>query len=101
MIKSDVYVKDDQSALINDCGYFIYEVFTFVQFENVYNMANHRYFTSTKEIPNIIRFFKINPYIEVQCYLYSAPKKWLIENNFILYSKPLKIKKNEQKSVSN
>ena len=101
MIKPDVYIKDDQSALINECGYFIYEVCTFVQFENVYNMANHRYFTSEKEIPNIIRFLKINSYIEVHCYLYSAPKKWLINNNFILYVKPekkkriIKNKKNE------
>ena len=35
MIKSDVYVKDNQSCLIDDCGRFIYEVFVFVQFENV------------------------------------------------------------------
>ena len=93
MIKPDVYVKEDQSSLINDCGGFIYEVCTFIQYENIYNQANHKYFTSDKEILNIIRFYKITPYIEIQCYLYSAPLWWLIENDFTLYKKPEKKKR--------
>lgn len=107
MIKSDVYVKDNQSCLLDDCGRFIYEVFVFVQFENVYNLANHRYFTSNKEILNIVRSFKINPYITIECDLYSAPKSWIENNNFILYRKPekkkriIKDKENESKIMSN
>ena len=105
MIKLDVYVKEDQSALADDCKRFIYEVSTFVRYENIYNMANHNLFTSEKEIPNIVRSFQMTSYIEVQCELYAAPKEWLLENGFILYVKPekkkrtLKIKTNDIKKV--
>lgn len=80
-----IYVKDEDSALADPCGRFIYEVCVFVKFENTYNMANHKWFTSEKEIPNIIRSLQISPYIEVQCHLYSAPKKWLIDSGFDIY----------------
>jgi len=93
MIRPDIYVKDDQSCLIDDCNRFIYEVFVFSQFENVYSLSNHKYFTSKKEIPNIIRLLKITPYISIECDLYSAPLKWLIDNNFILYKEPEKKKR--------
>lgn len=80
-----IYIKDDESALVDSCGRFIYEVCVFVRYENIYNIANHKWFTSEKEIPNIIRSLQISPFIEVQCHLYSAPKRWLIDNGFDIY----------------
>jgi len=80
-----IYIKDDESALVDPCGRFIYEVCVFVKYENIYNLANHKWFTSEKEIPNIIRSLQIDPFIEVQCHLYSAPKSWLINNDFDIY----------------
>lgn len=105
MIKPDVYVKEDQSALVDDCKRFIYEVATFVRYENIYNMANHNLFTSEKEIPNIVRSLQITSHIEVSCDLYAAPKEWLLENGFILFVKPekknrtLKKKENDIKKI--
>lgn len=105
MKREDVYIKDKQSALINKCGQFIYEVLVYVRFENIFNLANHQLFSSDKEIKNIVSPVYISPHIEIQCYLYSAPKRWLIDNNFILYVKPekkkriLKNKENEQKII--
>lgn len=105
MKRDIVYVKNEESALVNCCGQFVYEVCVFVHFRGIYNMANSKFFYSDKEL-NIVPILKISPYIEVQCYLYSAPLKWLLNNGFNLYIKPekkkrIKKKENEQKTVSN
>lgn len=106
MKQGPTYIKENQSALVNTCGQFVYEVFTYVQFDNVYNMANNKIFYSDKEIKNFIPVLKVSPYIEVQCHLYSAPLNWLLDNGFVLYTKPEKKKRikkenNEQKTMSN
>lgn len=80
-----IYIKDDESALVDPCGRFIYEVCVFVRYENIYNMANHKWFTSEKEIPNIVKSLQMTEHIEIQCHLYSAPKSWLINNDFSMY----------------
>jgi hypothetical protein len=85
-----IYIKDDQVVLLDKCGRFIYEVFVTVKFENIFSIANHKYFTSDIEILNIVRCHEVSPYIKVECDLYSAPLKWLIKNDFILYIKPEK-----------
>lgn len=87
-----VYSNEDQSAIINLNNQFVYEVFVYLTFENVFMMVNHQLYASDKEIKNIIEVKKINKFIEIHCYLYSAPKNWLEENNFSLYINPKKIK---------
>ena len=97
-MKDNVYVKEDESALINTCGQFVYEVSMFVNYEGIYSLANHTYYYSDKYIKNIIKIKQISKYIEIHCDLFSAPEKWLNENNFILQEKKIK---NESKTSSN
>lgn len=97
MKRPDVYIKGKESSLVNTCGQFVYEVSTYVRFENIYNMANTMLFYSDKEIQNIVNYAKITPYIEVQCHLYSAPLKWLLNSGFTLYVKPEKKKRIKKK----
>jgi len=98
--KSDVYVRDDEAALINNSGQFVYEVFIFINYDNILSLANHKLFYSDKPIDKVTRFFKYSDHIEVFCDLYSAPEKWLLDNSFVLYVKPEKKKKDEQESLS-
>ena len=92
-----VYFKEKESILVDTCNRFIYEVFIFIIYENIFSMADHRYFSSEIEIPNVVNTTYIDKYTEMDCSLYSAPMSWIIENDFILYIKPEKkkrIKKN-------
>lgn len=86
------YVKDNKSVVLDSCGRFIYEVMVFVQYENIVSMARHEYFSSNIEIPNIIDSYNVNKYVRIECYLYSAPKEWILDNDFMLYVKPEKKK---------
>lgn len=98
--KSKVYIKDDESALVNHSGQFVYEVSVYINYDGIFSLAKHNLFYSDKPIDKITRFFKYSEYIEIFCDLYSAPEKWLLDNEFVLYIKPIKKKKDEQKSLS-
>lgn len=98
--KSVFYVKGDESALVNHSGQFVYEVFVFINYDNILSLANHKLFYSDNPINKITRFFKYSKHIEIFCDLYSAPEKWLLDNGFELYVKPEKKKKDEQESLS-
>lgn len=105
-MKPKTYVKDDEAALINHSGRFVYEVLVYVNHEGILSLHNHKLFSSDHPIQNVVRFTKITKYIEVECCLYSAPEKWLIENGFIVYVKPekkkrIKKEKNVEKDLSN
>ena len=52
--------------------------------------------TNNQFIPKIVESYFINKNLENTCELFSAPKKWLIENNYDVISKP---KKNKLKKV--
>jgi len=77
-----MYQKNNQFVYEDACNRFIYEVFTFIKIDNIFSMAGHEYYTSEQEI-NYIETIYIDEYIEINCELYSAPKKWLIENDYI------------------
>jgi hypothetical protein len=96
----DIYVKEGQVALVDNCNRFVYEVFVFVQHKNIFSTANHKYFSSEKEIKNIVSIYQHDEYIQTCCDLYSAPLKWLIENDFTLYVKPEKKKRIYKKKVN-
>lgn len=77
------YLKNKECVLINPNNDFLYEVFVFVHFKGQTSLANHKYFVSKKEIKNIVTSYYINKNIEIVCELYSAPKNWLENNDFI------------------
>lgn len=83
----NLYLKNKEAVLLDSENRFIYEVFVFVHFPGQTSMANHKYFISNKEIKGIIPSFYINKNIEIVCELYAAPKNWLIENEYTLYTK--------------
>lgn len=90
---SSFYIKDKQAVKVDSCNRFIYEVMVFVYYENIFSMAQHKYFSSETYIENIIESYYKSPNIEICCELYSAPKDWLIDNDFILYVEPEKKKR--------
>jgi len=89
----EIYVKGDQFVRIDECNRFIYEVSVYVKYQNIYSMVNHKYFSSDKEIVTFIDKVVINQFTTIYCELYSAPKEWIIENEFTLYIKPEKKKR--------
>jgi hypothetical protein len=98
----NIYVKEGQVVLQDICNRFIYEVFVFVHHKNIFSTINHKYYSSEVEIKNIIENYKVTENITVNCEMYSAPLKWLLDNEFQLYVKPekKKRKKNEQKVIT-
>lgn len=92
----EFYINNDKAIRLDSCDRFIYEVTVFVWYENIYSMINHKYFSSEVEIEGIIENHFITPKIEICCEIYSAPKRWLIENDFILYIEPEKKKRKKK-----
>lgn len=88
--KITVYIKDKQTSLVSYT--FIYEVSVCARFKGYYSIANTAYYSTKKELLNIVESFYKNSHIEITCELYSAPLKWLIENGFSIYTKPEKKK---------
>jgi hypothetical protein len=95
---SEFYVNGDKAVRLDNCNRFIYEVMVNVYYDNIFSMVNHKYFTSETEIPNVIESYYVTPSIEICCEMYSAPKSWLNDNDFILYVKPEKKSKQKIKT---
>jgi hypothetical protein len=98
----EVYIKDNKIVLVDSECRFIYEVLVYVWYDNIFSLANSKIFTSVIEIPNIIESYFIDKHIEFFTFLYAAPKKWLVDNDFIEYIYPEKkkrIKKEENEKV--
>lgn len=93
------YRKDDKFVRIDECNRFIYEVTVYVKYENICNMANHKYFSSNTEIPKVVEEYNLDNNITIYCELIYAPKRWLIDNGYQLYVKPEK-KKRKKKDES-
>lgn len=84
------YCKNKQGVLLGD--QFVYEVLVFVYFQNTMSLVTRKLFSCDKEINNVVPFYKINKFVEIQCELYMAPESWLIKNNYT------KIERNGQKN---
>lgn len=88
-----VYYKDNQFVYVDSCNRFIYEVYIFVKFENTFSTARFTRYSSDTEIKGIIKTTYVGDFIEIDCSLYSAPLRWLIDNDFAVYVKPEKKKR--------
>ena len=91
---NNLYFKDGEIVLVDNCNRFIYEVYVSVKFDNIYSIVDHKYFSSDKEILNIVKKYKVDKYIDISCELYSAPINWLEDNEYFPYVKPIKVKRN-------
>ena len=92
------YRKEDSFVRIDECNRFVYEVTLYIKFENIYNQANHKYFSSEKEIPKIVKEYNINNNMVIYTELIYAPKRWLIENGYQLYVSEKKKRKKKDGS---
>jgi hypothetical protein len=82
----------------DNCNRFIYELAVTVKFENTFSTPLIKYYSSDKFL-KIVNYKKLTDYISLESSLYSAPKKWLFENNFIKYEKPIKKKRIYKKKI--
>lgn len=98
--KKVLYVKGKQSALI--ACQFVYETHVYLRYKGYFSLVNSKYFSCNKEIENIVESFRINSHVEICTELYAAPKKWLIDNGYVEYQKPIKITRSKKiKPLSN
>lgn len=98
----EIYVKNKVSVLIDKENRFVYEVTKSVYFKNVYSMVDNKLYYSAKEIKSVKDSVFVSPNIEIACKLFAAPKDWIINNGFVIWTKPEKKKRNgKQKEVSN
>lgn len=86
----------DNHVLVDNDNLFVYEVSVFVKFKNYFSMVKNTYYSSSKEIKNIVYCYNKTPNVQIITELFSAPKDWLLENNYSLYiPKEKKKKKNK------
>lgn len=89
-----VYYSNGENILLCDTNNkFIYYSKVNFYSEGYYSMINSSYFSSSVFIPNVISSYFINQNVEKTCELFAAPKKWLVENNYKVCSKPERKKK--------
>lgn len=96
----EVYVKDNDFVFVDKCNRFVYEKVIFVSYKGVFSMVRHDFYYTFQEIPNIVRELKLGKYIDIECRLYSAPKSWIIANDYYPYVKPEKKKRKYVKKLN-
>lgn len=87
-----------QSALVGKK--FVYEVCVNLYHKNYYSQIKSTYYMSLEPINNFVPSLFINNNIEITCELHTAPIDWLIDNEFEIWVKPEKKKRNTCKNVS-
>lgn len=89
MAKEKIYVKGNDSSLVNLNNQFVYEVCIFCRTKKYFSLSNRTYYVSDKELA-IVKTFQYNSVTLHRTYLHSAPLRWLLDNDFILYTPPIK-----------
>ena len=95
------YVKNKEVVFMNNDNKFIYETNVYSYYNNFFCLSKSVQYISSKEIKNIVRSFWKTPHIQICTDLFCAPKWWLIENGYTLYTdiKNKKNKKNEKQKT--
>ncbi len=88
-----IYTKDKEFVLVNKENLFVYESSIYLYYKNYFSLCNQKYFSSVKFIEGIVNTFRKTKHIQMCSELFSAPEQWLIDNNYIRYIKPEKIKR--------
>lgn len=92
---SKVYIKNGHSVLVSSNNLFVYETSVYAYHKRYCSLCNSGYFSSSQEIQGVVDSFFKTPHIQLCTELFSAPEQWLIDNEYIVYSKPTKIVKNK------
>ena len=88
---SKTYIKD--SKIVFAGSSFIYETFVYLRTKQQCMVVNSARYESITEIPNIVEYYRKSPYIEINSQLVEAPEQWLLDNRYVEYHKPEKIKR--------
>lgn len=83
--KQKEYIKKQELIVSNNLSIFIYEVSVYIHFKNLFFLANSKMYSSKVPITNIVQDYWKNKHIQICCNLYSAPEKWLLENDYKEY----------------
>jgi len=89
----NVYIKNNLAIFEDKSNLFVYEVSVYCRYKNYFSLVNKKYYSSPKEIPGTIGSFYKNPHTEICCEIFSAPLEWLIDNEYVKYTKPDKKKR--------
>lgn len=94
------YIKNGIVVLEDKAGLFVYEVSVYCRYKNYFSLINKKYYSAHIEIPGTIGSFYKNPHTEICCELFSAPLQWLIDNQYLRYTKPDKKKRTNKLNIN-
>lgn len=90
-VENITYVKNGVAVLAYSTFVYISEVY--VVYHRHFSLVNKQYYRSAVEIEGLVSIFWKNKHTQICSELYAAPKKWLEDNGYQLYEKPIKITK--------
>lgn len=93
-----LYQKNKSGCLADNCNRFIYEVVVTVNLEGFFSTPLIKYFSSDRFL-KVVTPIKLSKFTQIETELYSAPLKWLEENDYTLYVKPIKKKRTNVKKT--
>ena len=90
---NQIIYQNDEKEFVLEGKQFIYETNVFLRYKKYFSLMNSQLYCSDKFIENIIPTFKVSPHVTICSELHTAPKSWLLDNGYVEYHKPEKIKK--------
>lgn len=92
-VEYKTYVKGGQTVIADPSNSFVYETSVYLVNKGYYSLCNKKYFSSKNYIEGVVSSFNKTRHIQICSELFSAPEQWLIDNEFIRYIKPEKVKR--------
>ena len=92
------YIKNGQTVIVDTENLFVYETDVYLYHKGYFSLIKSKYYSSPVEIKNVVGSFWKNKHTQICSELFSAPEKWLIDNGYMLYQKPEKIKRQKSKN---
>jgi len=93
------YIKAGEVVLVNPAKTFIYETCVYAYYHGLFALVNSQQYSSPEALIGVVPSFWKTRHIQICSTLYAAPEKWLRENQFTRYIKPIKAKKPKIKNT--
>jgi hypothetical protein len=87
------YIKNGQTVLVDSSHLFVYQTCVYAFYKGYFSLCNSQFYSCHKEIQGVVGSFFKTPHIQICSELFAAPEKWLIDNEYVIYSRPEKISK--------
>ena len=95
------YIKDKEVVLVNEQNVFDYETCVYDYHDKTFGLCNSAFHSSPTPIPNIVKCFWKSRNIQICSSLYSAPEKWLQDNEYVRYIAVKKVRNKTKKKANN